>query len=194
MASRAPQFFSRYIGIGQLVANRESEPLSLAFCKRKARELGRQELLSELDAMPADFYRSIPTLFRQREIASELGGEFMEPVDQQTLERWMLRSPEEYRSEWGRLYAGCESTCKELWPELIERSLHEEIQELALPVTLLQGRHDYCTPSEPVVSWLSRLSCRGPKELIWFDRSAHWPQIEENEKFVSVLTTSNASA
>jgi pimeloyl-ACP methyl ester carboxylesterase len=187
MASQAPELFHSYIGIGQLIANHKSEPLSLAYCKRKAQELGRLDLLAELNAMPGDFYRSISSLFRQREIVSQFGGEFLNPIDQNRFEQWMLESPESYRSDWTKLYESCKSTCNRLWPELIERSLIDEVQRLDLPVTVLQGRQDYCTPTEHVVEWMSALSCSGQKELIQFEHSAHWPQIEENEKFAGLI-------
>jgi pimeloyl-ACP methyl ester carboxylesterase len=187
MASRAPALFHSYIGIGQLVYNQQSEPLSLKFCKERARELGKSELVSELSTMPEDFYRAIPTLFRQREIVSELGGEFITPVDQKQLEEWMLQSPLEYQTNWNTLYEGCESTCKSLWPEMIDINLFEIVKSLDLPVKVLQGRQDYCTPSEPVVRWLNGVRCTGTKELIWFENSAHWPQIEENEKFSRII-------
>jgi pimeloyl-ACP methyl ester carboxylesterase len=54
-------------------------------------------------------------------------------------------------------------------------------------VTLLQGQHDFCTPSEPVVKWFNQLQSPMGKELIWFEHSAHWPQIEENEKFANLI-------
>jgi pimeloyl-ACP methyl ester carboxylesterase len=187
MAARGPELFQRYIGIGQLVDNSESEKISLEFCKRKAKALGRGELLTELNAMPERFYESIPLLFREREIVGELGGEFLNPPSQKELERWILQSPLEYQSKWEDLYEGCKTSCETLWPELIKRSLFKEVHELKLPVALLQGRHDYCTPAAPIERWLSMLSCPGKKELIWFENSAHWPQIEENKKFADIL-------
>ena len=187
MASKTPELFRACISIGQLVCNNESEPISLAFCKHKAKDLERQDLLSELNVMPTDFYRSVPSLFRQREIVAEFGGELQKPVNEKQWKQWMLESPKEYRSKWPKLYQGCESTCKKLWPDLIERSLYKEVKKLKLPITILQGRHDYCTPSAPVVKWLEGLSCTHTKELIWFEQSAHWPQIEENEKFSKII-------
>ena len=128
--------------------------LSVDFCRRKAQEPRREDLLYELNALSSTFYRSVPSLFRQREILSEFGGEFIKPVNQDQLEQWMLQSPEEYRSDWETLYQGCKDTCNDVWHELIERNLLDEVRTLALPVTVIQGRQDYCTPSEPVVRWL----------------------------------------
>lgn len=190
LASRIPELFHSYIGIGQLVDCQQSEPLSLELCKQKARELKKSELLTELNAMPKDFYRSISTLFRQREIVSVLGGEFMKSVDQKLLEQWILQSPIEYQTEWNTLYEGCVSTCQKLWSEIIEVNLFREVKRLDLPIKVLQGKHDYCTPSEPVVRWLDGLSCSKAKELIWFEYSAHWPQLEENEKFSRIISNS----
>jgi len=187
MVSHASELFHSYIGIGQLVENRESEPLSLDFCKRRAQEEGREDLLIELNSMPNTFFRSVPTLFRQREIVSELGGELISPANQNQWEQWMLQSPLDYQSDWEKLNRSCENACSQLWPELIERSLLDEVQRIHVPITLLQGQMDYFTAVAPISKWLRNLSCSGQKELIIFDRSAHWPQIEENEKFARII-------
>jgi pimeloyl-ACP methyl ester carboxylesterase len=187
MAFQAPELFHSYIGIGQLISNHESEPLSLKLSREQARKLGREDLLAELNKMPENFYKSVPLLFRQREIISKLGGEFKQNIDNKALENWILTSPKEYQSNWETLNISCERSCLSLWPELIERNLFEEVSRLNLPVTLIQGQQDYFTPLDPAVQWLNSLECSGQKELIEFDQSAHWPQIEENEKFSNLL-------
>lgn len=190
MASREPNLFQSYIGVGQLVANTESEPISLKLCKQKAIELGRNDLLDELNAMPISFYKNITTLFRQREIASELGGEFLKPTDQRKLEKWILKSPKEYHSSWTILYQTCESSCRYLWPELIERSLFNEVQKLELPVIIIQSKYDFFTPAETALKWFTSLNCVSSKNFYCFDQSAHWPQIEENKKFSKIVLES----
>lgn len=187
LAESAPDLFHSFVGIGQLVSNEISEPISLAYCKGKAKELGRTDLLSELKSFQPNFYRHIPSLFRQREILAELGGEFLVPLKDEALNQWILTSPKEYRAELKTIYEGCVHSSQQLWPELIEKSLFDEVRELALPVVLLQGEHDYCTPSAPVVKWFDQLSCPKGKNLFWFQNSAHWPQIEKNKKFAEIV-------
>ena len=42
---KAPELFECYIGMGQLVSNTVSEPLSLKFCKKRALELDGNRIL-----------------------------------------------------------------------------------------------------------------------------------------------------
>ena len=64
--------------------------------------------------------------------------------------------------------------------------LAEAVQELAAPVFVAAGRHDYNTPSELAAAWLERLDAPC-KELFWFERSAHFPFLEEPERFAEVM-------
>lgn len=55
-------------------------------------------------------------------------------------------------------------------------------KELAVPVYLLLGRHDYNCPVELAENWLNQLNAP-EKKLIYFENSAHSPQWEEAEKW-----------
>jgi pimeloyl-ACP methyl ester carboxylesterase len=137
--------------------------------------------------MSEEFFTSVPLLFRQREILFQLGGELLGIAAGNPFEAWMSLSPEEYQSNWNLLYRSCERSCRLLWPELIQHSLLDDVPRLELPVTLLQGRFDYCTALPPAEKWLKGLSGSFKKELILFENSAHWPQIEENMKFSEIV-------
>jgi proline iminopeptidase len=187
MAQKAPELFQSFIGLGQVICLPQSEPLGLNLCKRKAEVMGRDDLLQELQALPEDFYHHLPLLFRQREIASELGGELLQPADSATWERWMLESPEVYQSHLELLHRGCEWSCQKLWTSLTRENLLASVKQLEIPIRIFQGRHDAITTSEPILQWLKQLKCPGNPKLEWFEASAHWPQIEENAKFCRLL-------
>jgi pimeloyl-ACP methyl ester carboxylesterase len=187
LVHEAPELFQAYIGIGQLVANAISEPISLRYCKEQAKIKNRTEFIEELNSMSETFYTSLPSLFREREILYELGGEFFKSVSLKEFENWMTQSPKEYQTKWERLYQSCEQGCGALWPELIQRNLLLEVPAIDIPVRLLQGRQDYVTAAAPVVDWFRQLTCLKSKELIWFEESGHWPHIEENHKFIEAI-------
>ena len=57
------------------------------------------------------------------------------------------------------------------------------VQELACPVLLYAGRHDYTTPSALVKQWFDAL--RAPqKRFVWFEHSAHMIYEEEPGRFL----------
>ena len=186
-AVKAPELFRAYIGIGQLVANSVSEPLSLTLAIKRAEHRGSKEVFQELKGMSEDFYFSVPALFRQRELLFKIGGEFHLGVSEDDMIKWTEQAPEAYRSSLKRLYLGCEKTMNLMWPELIRRNLFDEVKTFPIPICLIYGRHDLVTPASVAENWLSQLHAPQGKEGLWFENSAHWPQIEENQRFVEFL-------
>jgi pimeloyl-ACP methyl ester carboxylesterase len=186
MARAAPQAFAGYVGIGQLVANTISEPLSLELCRERARSLGRDDLLLELAAYGPDFYHDLESLYRQRRIAAELGGEFAQPVTDEEFEAWLDEAPKAYYTTSQALNDTCEFSMGPLWPELTRIDLRREATELELPVLVLSGAHDFFTPGSVAEEWCRRL--RAPqKHFVLFEQSAHWPQIEQHAEFARIL-------
>ena len=49
------------------------------------------------------------------------------------------------------------------------------------------GRYDYFTPSEIVEDYYQKLSAPQGKYLIWFEKSGHRPEMEEVDKFYSIV-------
>jgi len=186
MAAEAPELFHSIVGVGQLVKNLESERISLEFCRRQAEELKKQELLSELSQMGDGFYKDIPTLFRQREILFELGGEFSQPLPLDEFRKWTDQAPPEYSTSWELMYDSCVFSMNQLWAEMIQIDLTESCQSLDIPIAILQGRQDYCTAGSVAEAWFKTLGAPS-KEFVWFEESGHWPQLEENEKFSKYL-------
>ncbi len=71
---------------------------------------------------------------------------------------------------------------RRLGDELMGVNLLQEIPELSVPVFFFAGSYDYTTPFALVEQFYASL--RAPfKKLIWFEHSAHNPDIEEPDKF-----------
>ena len=66
--------------------------------------------------------------------------------------------------------------------ELADIDLIEEVPRLEVPVSLFVGRHDHTAPPELAVEFLERLDAPH-KETVWFERSAHTPDLDEPERF-----------
>lgn len=190
LSMHAPELFHSFIGIGQLVANSQSELLSLDYCKKTAQTRNRLDLLSEIESMGESFYKDRHNLFRQREILFELGGEFKTPISLETLTNWMMNAPADYQSSWEIMYDSCVFSMDHLWNEVIHHDLNLECKSFDIPITILQGKHDFCTVSSVAFKWFKNLKAK-QKQFIWFENSAHWPQLEENEKWTQFLLTSS---
>ena len=69
-----------------------------------------------------------------------------------------------------------------LGDELMGVHLLQEIPELSVPVVFFAGSYDYATPFVLVEQFYTSLHAPY-KKLVWFEHSAHNPDIEEPDKF-----------
>jgi pimeloyl-ACP methyl ester carboxylesterase len=82
---------------------------------------------------------------------------------------------------WVRL-RGMRFSIPRMGDELTGVNLLQEIRELSVPVFFFEGRYDYTAPF--VLAEQFYASLHAPyKKLIWFEQSAHTPNMEEPEKF-----------
>jgi pimeloyl-ACP methyl ester carboxylesterase len=73
-------------------------------------------------------------------------------------------------------------------PSTIEKDIQSDILKLQIPVYFFEGRHDRvaaCAP-ELVVDYARKVDAP-KKEIVWFEESAHHPNIDEPEKFQKML-------
>ena len=72
-----------------------------------------------------------------------------------------------------------------MWHDVVAQRLGG-IKKLDVPVVITQGRHDYNTPSALAKAWFDALDAP-VKKWVWFEESAHSPDVEEPEKWSRVL-------
>jgi pimeloyl-ACP methyl ester carboxylesterase len=101
--------------------------------------------------------------------------------------RTSLRAPEytlldQLRYGYGALYS-----INHMWDEVMTYNLLEQAPRLEVPVYFFEGRYDYNTPWELVEQYYEALDAPAGKTLIWFEDSAHSPNLEEPKKFVAAL-------
>ncbi len=63
---------------------------------------------------------------------------------------------------------------------------------LDVPIVIAQGRRDQVAPGEAARRFHDSLTAPG-KQLVWFERSAHTPHLEEPDKFRDLLMDVRAS-
>jgi pimeloyl-ACP methyl ester carboxylesterase len=73
-----------------------------------------------------------------------------------------------------------------LWPELLTINLKKQELSFKVPVYFALGRYDYEAPSIIAEQYFKIIEAP-KKEIIWFENSAHFANIEENEKFDDLL-------
>jgi pimeloyl-ACP methyl ester carboxylesterase len=98
----------------------------------------------------------------------------------------LLRSSDYSVGDVVRTVRGITATQAALLPELATLDLARSLPRLEVPIVMVQGRFDQVAPSAPAERYADALEAPS-KQLIWFERSAHTPHLEESEKFREVL-------
>lgn len=184
-AKNHPEKYLAYIGIGQHIHSKESENISYDFVLSKSKEENNKKALEELDRIGPPLYKTMDDQIIQRKWLNTFGG-----IIKTELEKGMtsslLLSPE-YTLSTKLNYQKRLLACGEMMiSELYDVNFMEDIKELEVPVYFLIGRYDYTTAFSLVEEFYSQLQAP-KKEMIWFENSAHLPQLEENEKLYKTI-------
>jgi pimeloyl-ACP methyl ester carboxylesterase len=175
VAERFPELFHAYVGIGQLAySGKRNREVQDRWIRERAGAAGNERLLDQLDAgVPIDREK---WLFR-------FGGTLHNKKSFTTLLFIGLRAPEYSLMDALKVRKGVNFTSKNMKYDAINGDLIDAVQRLDIPVYFFTGRHDYTDPTEYTEEYARRLQAP-KKEVVWFEESAHFPFLEEPEKFV----------
>ncbi|MGD8190633.1 alpha/beta fold hydrolase [Brevibacillus ginsengisoli] len=182
-----PQSFYAYIGIGQFVDVTKGDKIGYDYTLKKAKEVGNQQAVRELQAIGAPPYKSFTDFLMYRKWIVQLGGVFYSPTYIQDVMIPDVQKATEYtEDEKENFETGAITLFTAISPELPKYNLLEMIDQVEVPVYFMTGRYDHNTPYELTEQLYQKLKAP-QKELIWFEKSGHAPNYEEEEKFAEVL-------
>ncbi|MHB8095078.1 MAG: alpha/beta fold hydrolase [Candidatus Aminicenantales bacterium] len=171
--ARHPERFRAFVGIGQLVDAKKTRDIQEQFIRTEAQKRGEDRAVREVEEKGPAVYEKWVLRF---------GGMLYGKHNLWPLVRTMLAAPEYSLKDLRNSPKGYDFSRARLGPYLAGLSLADEVAEVRVPVFFFSGIHDYCAPAGLVETYFETL--RAPaKDLIWFERSAHFPFIEEPEKF-----------
>jgi pimeloyl-ACP methyl ester carboxylesterase len=98
----------------------------------------------------------------------------------------LLRSPDYSLGDVVRTLRGVTATQKALLSELAVMDLVDSLPAIDVPVVMAQGRLDRVAPGEAAERYFDKLNAPS-KQLVWFEQSAHTPQLDEPELFRSLM-------
>ena len=185
-----PDLFHAYIGMGQIANMVENERFTYEWTLEQARNANDQSTLKKLVEMGEPPYTGNwqKKFMTQRQFLGKYGGEVYGnskgafPVVIGSL----VRSTEYNLRDKVNFFRGIFSSVRLVWPELMTINLIDQAPVLKVPVFFLLGRHDHEAPYILAEQYFKILDAPR-KEIIWFEKSAHLPHVEENEKFNNIL-------
>jgi len=180
-----PERYLAFVGTGQMAGTiDEVRAAQRAALVARAAATGDRDLarrLSDERAAPVE-----DDLFRH-------GGELFGATSLWPLVATGLRSSEYDLADVVALKGASDRVNREMRNDVNPAPLEGEIARLGVPVFFLLGRHDLNTPPGLAAAYLARLDAP-LKGLEWFERSAHFPFLEEPERFREALRRVGAAA
>jgi pimeloyl-ACP methyl ester carboxylesterase len=177
LANRIPKLIRAYVGVGQMACGTaEQSALQNAWL--------RQQAVADDDASTvAAIDRHLPW---DREAALfKYGGEVVGMKSFTPLILIGLKSPEYTLRDALNVPKGVQFTHKYLKYDAgyePDMALMDARNIFSVPVYLFTGRHDMTTPASCALEYFDEL--RAPsKHFIWFEQSAHFPFLEEPQRF-----------
>ncbi|WP_439876055.1 alpha/beta fold hydrolase [Bacillus mycoides] len=179
-ANKAPEKYEAYVGIGQMSDTVESEMDSLNYVIEQAQSAGNTDEVSYLNGLTEKIKNG--DTYTPRNYVAKYGGtsRLIENLDGDNI--GMLLSNEYNLFDVIRYNVGLSYSQTVLLEKDLKNPLPIKVTKLKLPFYFLMGKYDYNTSSHAAKQYFDRIE--GDKKIfIAFEKSAHYPQFEEKEKF-----------
>ncbi len=188
LVHRNPELFHAFVSVGQPVHDHRAEEVALDYVKETAQRLGVAEAERELSGLSYP-YKNREARLVQRKWLMQFGGMIWKKrhlLDCVFDPRGCYTVPEYTEKDWEGRARGLYSSYRCLETEIEEFDLFELVRSVKIPVFFFLGAHDYQVPFPVSVEYFEYLDAPS-KEIVWFRESAHFPHMEETEKFHSLV-------
>ncbi len=189
-ASKYPELFHAYVGIGQVAGLPETQQVRYQFAVDSAERENNQKALAELRKIGRP-----PHDFDQCKIMERWVGHYSAiehtPVASSKFIRLAFSSPVYSWADLVRIPLGVKFSFARLWKEIFyETDLFREAPRIDVPVFFFEGRYDEVVTTEVAQRYFHALEAPRGKQIIWFENSGHWPHFEESQKYRDALINS----
>ncbi len=190
-AHRYPGKIHAYVGVAQVINDYEQRRVSYDFILEEAVKSGNLKHQKTIKAIGPPPYDSPKKEFETAKHVSRYGGIMHSGSIMQMMGIVLnyFTSPEYSLPEGIRTMRGkgLHFTMNALWDEITNIDFSKEIQSIQVPVYFFAGKYDMIMPTTLVENFCNDLDAERGKTLTIFENSAHFPMLEEKEKYQSLL-------
>ena len=191
MIAKSPSQFYAYFGIGHIANSRRAESLSYNYTLDAAQKAGDRETVNALKKFGAPPYENdqewIDNVMVERALMQpyEIPGEepYLSLVE--IYSNFIFYKAYSVQDKLNSL-EGSKRSLQALWIEAVNADLFTSHPNLPIPVYFFQGKYDMHTVTEVARDYYEMVKAPH-KEYFSFDKSAHWPHLEEHEKYRKLL-------
>ena len=188
-AARRPDLVETLVAVGMDIDGAAAGNSAYDFALKTALERGKRRAIWQLEAIGPPPHLELKQFSTRVRWATNFGGvtthENYSNLARQLLTS-MVRSPDYSVGDIIRTLRGMGRTQSALLPDLARMDLPRTLPRLDVPIIMVQGRLDQVAPGEATQRFARSLEAPS-KGLVWFEKSAHTPHLEEPDKFRDVL-------
>lgn len=182
--AKAPDKFVAYVGIGQVADHGKSELDSLNFSIEQAKLAGNAKDAERLERLRGPIEKG--EQLTPRNMVRKYGGAARLIDDNKDYYTGFLFNPEYNLLDVIRYLKGVSLSQHVLLKEESKNSITRIVKKLDIPVYFVMGQYDYMTSVNAANEYFEVLEAP-KKEFVIFEKSAHYPQFEEEELFAEWL-------
>jgi pimeloyl-ACP methyl ester carboxylesterase len=194
-AMRRPELVAALVAAGMDIDIPMAEDNAYAFALDAARQRGNRRAIRQLEAIGPPPHTTMKQFTTRARWAANFGGVATHANFNgllRTLLLSLIRSPDYSAAAVIRTLRGISASQEALLPQLASTDLVRTMPRLDVPLVMAQGRLDQVAPGEAAQRFHDSLTAPS-KQLVWFERSAHTPHLEEPAKFRDLLMNLRAS-
>ena len=189
-AHKYPEKIHAYVGVAQVINEYEAQKASYDFMLEEAKKLKddrRSKAIKSVGPPPYESYRKY--IENSQHIGHYGGFIHGKSINMLILMLNFFTSPEYSLSEGFRTFRskGFYFTMNAMWDEIKNVDITKEISSIKVPTYFFEGKFDMTTPLFLVEKFYDSLDAKKGKYLIIFENSAHFPMIEEKERYQQLL-------
>lgn len=177
-----PEIVIKYIGCGQVVNMKKSCKAAYDFALTHA-DIKTKEILNKIDCSYDGDNWLKDLLYVTKQVVKHRGSLYGKTNYNSLVYPFLFSKyysiPDLYRRQMGSL-----RSIKYLWQELMEVNFENQVK-YKVPVIFIEGEHDRHVSSELVKNYFDTIET--DKHFYLFEKSCHFPQWSENEKFNNLL-------
>ena len=188
-AMRRPEHVAALVAAGMDIDVPAAENNAYAFALDVARQRGNRRAIRQLAALGPPPHLQVKQFTTRARWVYNFGG-VATNADYNSMLRALIvsliRSPDYSAADIVRTIRGISASQAALLPQLATTDLVRTMPRLDVPIVIAQGRLDQVAPGQAAQRFHDSLTAPS-KQLVWFERSAHTPHLEEPDKFRDLL-------